>query len=41
MLEYDKIHVSETIMFTKPMVCASVLFVITGSFLKQIFDFSQ
>ena len=26
---------------TKPMVCMSVLFVISGTFLREILDFSQ
>ena len=34
MLELDRIDVSKELMLTKPMVCARVLFVITGSFLR-------
>ena len=41
MLEYDRIDMSEGIDVNKPMVRASVLFAITGIFLRYILDFSQ
>ena len=41
MLEYDRSDVSEGIYVKKPLVRTNVLFVITGTFLGKIFDFSQ
>ena len=43
MLEYNRIDVNKATdcMLTKPLIAASVLFVITATFLRSILNFSQ